>query len=527
MPARRRAPPVSISMSRSIALGTPALAGLLSRCSLPLIIRAGAAITVALVPFLAYAINVLHSFYDIGGYFYDAGWSAYLIHDGDLVLHQPPCAYDGISWFNFHVTPVFVVTSALGSLVPLTRIQFYAAYVGISHALPAIAVFWLLTSGYRMTRPVACLAAAALALFFAFDGLALAIARFPHFMMFLVGTGMMFLAALVLRRLGIALVFFVLCLGTREDAGFHLFALLSLSLAWHWWHGASWREQRPIAAFAVAGFLYSAVVVALQHMLAGEHSIFAIEYLGNPPFAGVSLWSIGERLLGWVVFRSYVVLPALIALIWAIARRKPQVILGYAAFVPWGLLHLIAARDIQGALPSYYAFPYMFASFWPLVGLLVQQRHARDDRSIIEPICGFALLTAASFAPSPSQNNPAHIQLPAGFVALPSAARQAATDQALAQLARAATLGRVAVDQSVLALTPEFYRSEEILALTAARDFDSVIYFARGFQSPLARETAADAGLGHLYRVPGTEIRVATKHPIAGLSGLPLLPAAD
>jgi hypothetical protein len=262
-------------------------------------------------------------------------------------------------------------------------------------------------------------------------------------------------------------------------------------------------------------------------MLAGEHSIFAIEYLGNPPFAGVSLWSIGERLLGWVVFRSYVVLPALIALIWAIARRKPQVILGYAAFVPWGLLHLIAARDMQGALPSYYAFPYMFASFWPLVGLLVQQRHARDDRSIIEPICGFALLTAASFAPSPSQNNPAHIQLPAGFVALPSAARQAATDQALAQLARAATLGRVAVDQSVLALTPEFYRSEEILALTAARDFDSVIYFARGFQSPLARETAADAGLGHLYRVPGTEIRVATKHPIAGLSGVPLLPAAD
>ena len=73
--------------------------------------------------------------------------------------------------------------------------------------------------------------AAVLALFFAFDGLALAIAWFPHFMMFLVGTGMMVLAALVLRRLGIALVFFVLCLGAREDAGFHLFAFLSLYLA--------------------------------------------------------------------------------------------------------------------------------------------------------------------------------------------------------------------------------------------------------------------------------------------------------
>jgi hypothetical protein len=45
-------------------------------------------------------------------------------------------------------------------------------------------------------------------------------------------------------------------------------------------------------------------------------------------------------------------------------------------------------------------------------------------------------------------------------------------------------------------------------------------------QSPLARDIAANAGLDHLYMVPGTEIRVATKRPIAGLNGLALLPAA-
>src|SRR6266403_6243117 len=151
-------------MNRSIALGAPVLGGLISRWTLPLVIRVG-----AVIAFLAYAINILHSFYDVGNAFHDAGWSAYLIHDGDLLLHQPPCVDDGISWFHLHVTPVFVVTSALGGLMPLTRIQFYAAYVGISHALPAIAVFWLLISGYRMTRPATILAAAALALFFAFD----------------------------------------------------------------------------------------------------------------------------------------------------------------------------------------------------------------------------------------------------------------------------------------------------------------------------------------------------------------------
>ena len=88
-------------------------------------------------------------------------------------------------------------------------------------------------------------------------------------------------------------------------------------------------------------------------------------------------------------------------------------------------------------------------------------------------------------------------------------------------------LGRVAVDESVLALTPEFYRAEQLLSVTAERDFDSVIYFEHGFQAPLARETAAVAGLDNLYMVPETEIRVATKRPIAGLSGLPLLPTAN
>jgi hypothetical protein len=514
-------------MNRSLALGAPVLGGLLSHRTLPAVIRIGAAIAVAVIPFLAYAINILHSFYDIGNAFHDAGWSAYLIHDGDLLLHQPPCVDDGISWFHLHITPVFVVTSAVGGLMPLTRIQFYAAYVGISHALPAIAVFWLLVPGYRMTRPAAVLAAAVLALCFAFDGLVLAIARFPHFIMFLVGAGMMFLVALALRRFVIALVFFVLCLGTREDAGFHLFALLSLSLAWQWWRGAAWPELRPMAAFAAAGFLYSAAVVIVQHALAGDHSLFVVEYLGNPPFAGVSLSSLGERLLGWMAFRGYVMLPLFAALSWAIARRNPQVILGYVAFVPWGLLHLAAARDMQGALPSYYAFPYMFASFWPLIGLFMDRQRAWGDQPILEPVLGFALLTAVSFVPSPNQHNPAHIDLPAGFSAWPSTERQAATDRALIQLGRAAGLGRVVVDQSVLALTPKFYRSDEALSLTTARDFDSVIYFAHGLQSPLARETVAKSGLDRVYAVPGTEIRVATNRLADGLSGLPLVPAAD
>ncbi len=476
---------------------------------------------VVTVPFTAYGISVLYSFYGIGSSFHDAGWSAYLIHEADLQIHDPPCVDDGMSWFNSHISPLFLATSALGHLVPLTRIQFYAAYIGISHALPAVAVFWLLISGYRVAKPVPRFAAALLALFFSFDGLALAIARFPHFTMFIVGTGMIFLVALVLRRVGLASLFFLLCLSTREDAGFHMFALLSVLFVLEWAQGVAWREQKSTAVFAVLALLYSAGAVALQHSLSSrEYSLLVNEYLGYPFFTQVSLSTMTTRLLGWVAYRRYVVIPAICVLGWAIVRRNGYIVLGYVAFLPWGLLHLMAAREMVGTLPSYYAFPFMFASLWPLIALLVEQRHAGGDRSIFEALCGFALLTAASFATSQYLHNPTHISFPKGFFSPPSFDRQETMDRALERLAGAQELGTTLIDQSILALVPERYRAENILSGDHHREPDSIIFFADGFESALARETAARAGLESEYEVAGTPIRIATHHSLRSLEGL-------
>jgi hypothetical protein len=121
-----------------------------------------AGVIVVAVPFAAYAVSILYSFYGISSSFHDEGWSAYLIHDADLQIHNPPCVDDGASWFNSHMFPLSLATSALGHLAPLTRIQFYAACIGIAHTLPAIAVFWLLVSDDKAhpvpSRRFACFA---------------------------------------------------------------------------------------------------------------------------------------------------------------------------------------------------------------------------------------------------------------------------------------------------------------------------------------------------------------------------------
>lgn len=479
--------------------------------------------TVFLLPFLAYATNILHAFYARGSSLYDAGHYAYMLHDGGFDMRNPQAV--GGSFLGVHISPLFFLTTALGHLLPLSRSQFYAAFVGLSHALPGLAVYWLLVSGYRMTEPYRRLLAALLALLFAFSGLALAIARYPNLPMFFVGCGAMFLTALVLRRFGVAALFFVLCLTTREDMGLHLFALLALALVLRAWQGAGREELTPVAGFAAAALLYSGSVIGIQLAFLHEHSLLVTEYLGQPPFAHVTAGSLAAWFLGWTVYRDYVVLPALVAVGWAVVRRNPQIALGYAAFLPWALLHLAAAKQLLASLPSYYAFPFALAAVWPLVGLYMAQRSGAAG-SLAEAICGFALLTVVSFLPSPRLHNPTEMHLPADFFSLPSFARQSATDRALARLAGAAELGTQVVDQSVAALVPELYRPPDILPERPRSAPDAVIYFADGFQSSLARAVAESAGLTQTYAVPGTEIRVATRHLSPGAAGLTELPAA-
>jgi hypothetical protein len=162
----------------------------------------------------------------------------------------------------------------------------------------------------------------------------------------------------------------------------------------------------------------------------------------------------------------------------------------------------------------------MFASLWPLITILIQQRHTGEVRSTFEPLCGFALLTAASFAGSQYLHNPTNMALPKGFVSPPFIARQMAMDRALVRLAGAQQLGTILVDQSVLALVPELYRAKNFLSGKSPVDPDSIIFYAGGFESAAARGMAAQAGLAREYEVAGTPLRVVTNHSMRGLEEL-------
>jgi hypothetical protein len=479
-----------------------------------------AALAVGGVPFAAFTILLLYHFYIKGSFFWDSGLLAYVMSQGDWRLPTPPI-FGGDSFFATHFAVIFIPLSLIRPLLPVSDAQFFAGFSGLCHALPGLAVFWLLHAGFRLRTSTGVAVAMAVGLAFSFNGLALGIARYPHFEMLIVGGALLFLVALIQRRLVLAGVFFAICLATREDAGFHIFAVLFLVIALNRCRGLSWRMQRAEIAFAAIAICYSVSVLALQHAMFPAQSSFARIYLGDPAFRKLTVAVLTERLLGYMQYRTYIVLPALIAGFWAVRARNPYIVLGYAAFLPWAVLHLLADSDIAGTLSAYYAYPFMIASFWPLIGVLLEERVRGSQAPAALSVLAFTAMIAGSWTAVAYQANPGRIDLPAGFLSAPSIARQAMTDRAMTALVRAKSeLGTVFVDGSVLALAPDGYVFGETVWGGKDQRPNTVIYFVHGYEADAARKIADAARLDLHYQVPGTSIRLATDRAIAPASPL-------
>jgi hypothetical protein len=181
----------------------------------------------------------------------------------------------------------------------------------------------------------------------------------------------------------------------------------------------------------------------------------------------------------------------------------------------------LADSDIAGTLSAYYAYPFMIACFWPLIGVLLDERVRGSQGPAALSVLAFAAMIAGSWTAIAYQANPGRIPLPAGFLSPPSITRQAATDRAMTALVQSKSeLGTVFVDGSVLALAPDGYVLSETVWGGKDQRPNTVIYFVEGYEAETARKIAETARLDLHYQVPGTSIRLATDRPIARSSPL-------
>jgi hypothetical protein len=460
---------------------------------------------VFVTPFYLFNSLILYHFYVQGGLLIDTGLLGSLMWRIGPSLPVPPWYGEG-SFFAVHVAPLTLLASAVSEVLPLTMPQTFAAFVGTSLGLLALAIFALLASGDVVRhRPTLFLAALA-SVGFACTGLALAIALFPHFEMFGAACLLLSFAALARERWALGAVWFLLALFTREDVGLHAFVFLSLWAAANWRRDVPWRRNRWIVRFAFAGLFYSAFVMLGQHLVFPGHSTFVAVYVGDPPFGHLSWRLIATRLQGWAeVHTSSIALPTLGVVAWTFWKRGRLVRLH--RLHPLGDLAVafrprFLGRDVGLLCLSVRDRNRVAADRWP-----DPSAAAGAAGRPLGSLCGDAGAGRAQSGADRPRLQFGQYSLPRAMLFPPWPSQQLATDRAVAALATAPpALGRLLVDDSVAALQTFSFTRRDIALLANARS-NTVAYFQHGMLAASLRERA---NLPHHYVVTGTEIRIDT-----------------
>jgi hypothetical protein len=460
------------------------------------------------VPFVLFYRLILYHFYVSGSFMGDAGQIASLIWH-----HNKGWLSRSDSFFRFHVSPVLALASAISNFLPVTRPQMLAGFIGVSHGLLAVSVYWLLVDGYGIRRGWGLLLSVNAAMGFGCCGLAMAIALYPHFELFGAACLLLTLIGLALRRYVVAGLAFTFALATREDIGLHAFGFLLLWLVANRIRGVMWREDRWLVGFAAAGATYSVTAMALQHVaFPGQSSFFRV-YVGDPAFAHLSTKLVMERALGWLWVHNCILIPAATVVLWTAFTGTWLVLIGYGACLPWAILHLIAAWPLAGWMVAYYGFPFIIALAWPLLaGVILRGSGPVTCPQTVAPAAAMLALVVLGSMPLGQDYNPGRIPVPAAFIASPSETQQAAVDQTIARLAaQRDLLGPFAVDYSVVALAPDEFPADEVIDRLGAVPH-TAIFLVNGFKADIVRELP---GLPSRYAVPGTSVRIATDRPEA------------
>jgi hypothetical protein len=483
--------------------------------------RVALGVTVTAVPFLAYSFFILDHFYRSGALLNDSGYLAHMMFAGGPALLVGQSVLGNSSFYAFHVSPLFTLLSFVTQRLPLSVPQLFALYAGACHALLTVGVFWMLTGPYRMRSMGQASLAGLLALGFGFNGVALGMIKFPHFEILIPASLILFLIAWSQGRLVIASLFFAVALAVREDAGLQIFALLGMLAVLDRWMGFAGRRERGTIVFLAIGLAYSLAAIMAQRMEFSVTSLLTANYLGDPPFSRLTWQLVLTRFFGYFTYRAYIMLPALCAIAWAAITRNPYIIVGYLAFAPWFVLQLLSVNDAIGTIPYHYAYPFILASFWPLIGVWVSNRRGRRLTNIRGTIVGFAAILAASYVGVARQANPSGADLWHAFTSVPSFREERSVDDAIRVLHDAhAELGRVAVEDGVAALGPDDYAQNETFWLDPPRSADTVIYFPSGYRATAARQLIASENLQYSYSIIGTPIRMATDRALPDMPRL-------
>ncbi|MEM8642733.1 MAG: hypothetical protein AAGG51_28525 [Cyanobacteria bacterium P01_G01_bin.54] len=471
-----------------------------------------------LVFILPFSVNygfVIDYFYRCQAPVLDAGLYAGLLWKNSWALLYPsvvgPAA--GVeSFLHTHMMPIYWFASALSYVLPLNMVQTVAFYIGLACAVPAIASYVFLIHQFKIKQPgLNLLWIAILSLLFAFNGITQAIIGYPHPEVVAIALLISFLLLWASQKYGWALLPFSLCLMVREDLGFHIVAILGLVLLLYWreslrfWQSA-WASWTVL--FASIAMLYSCGALAAQDLLfPGGQALFQTTYLGIPPYAHISAAFLWQRLSIYLTTKQYVYWPAIATVMMALyPRRRLALLIGFAAYLPWFMVHFLAVTEQAGLLIGYYAYPFVVSLAWPLIypWLNAQQPTAATQQWAIKTFAVGIIVSIVGGWISPV----------AGTIDLSHFLHHAnvrAFNAFTAAVEMQQDLGQVYIDESVAALMPtHFQRSERLLFLPEGQPVETLLYCEPSLEPEKLQQVTQAQSFEYEFEIQGTPLKLKT-----------------
>ncbi len=346
---------------------------------------------VAVVFIVNYNWIIAH-FYRYGAYLFDSGAFANLLWRNHFNGTLPPSVSAGAVFNGLHFVPLCNLVNVLSYLVPLGFVEYFAAFEGVVYITLPLAMFMFLNSALvdiKRSAPLIIIAGLS-SLLYAFNGFALISISYPDFQMLWPAMALGFFFCLFSGRIVAAAIFFVFVLSVREDAGFHLFGFLALVILLDRVRGVPLRQQFTALIFAVAAFAYSLAAIGFEKFVFHNGGLFALEFLGDPPYGHLTWGYVPRRLLQILDDSPWICSSFVVAAAFAILDRKPSYLLGYLATVPWVVLYMLGPPEY--VLHGYRTFPIALAMVWPALEMARAHKFRLDIGPWLK-CCAFIGLT--------------------------------------------------------------------------------------------------------------------------------------
>lgn len=322
------------------------------------------------VAFTLHYHYLLNTYYHYGASYNDGGILAQLVWRGDWKL-TPPLMFTNYSFFGVHCIPLFVLLNALSYIIHVPLAEYYSLFLATVYASLGLVLFYLIHLCVTLRKSWHMAGAALLALMLPFHTIIMHGIWIGHFEYAIPLGIILFLVFYIQNRMRLAWLVFVFLLFVREDAGLHLTAILGLIGLLRFIEYRTWASIKREAIFLTFALAYAAMAMWISLAARSYYgSTFEQIYSGSPAFAHVSGAMLWDRLEIMSGEHIYLWAGLLLTMASAIHQRNIYLLVGFAAFIPWFLINLVAINPNTGVLYAYYAFPFLVATVWPLFGVV-------------------------------------------------------------------------------------------------------------------------------------------------------------